>query len=385
MPELEMEVPDPSGGSPRGWLVIDSSVNGRSHGGLRISPHVTRKELKMLARKMTLKFGFLGLASGGAKAGIVGDPEAPFEVRQKQLKQFAEFVAPLVKQRRYLPHPDMGTTDSEIHQAFGNLPLSPQPGRELSGYFTGLGVFIAATVIAQKLGKSVKDLTIAIVGFGKVGSSLAGFFNEAGAKVLAVSTSYGALYKEEGLPVTEMQKKAAEMGSRFVLKYEQGSVISKEEILQLPVDLLMPCALTGTIDHKNAHQVQAKIICAGANAPVTDDAESILTARSILSLPDFITNAGGVLGGTMLFAGIPLDQIRVLMQAYLEPRFLQLFEKSKTEAERYCLDRFANVKRQSEQGGIKQKMFQSGLELYRRGIIPKSVMSRLAARYFLSR
>jgi glutamate dehydrogenase/leucine dehydrogenase len=385
MSELEIEVPGAVPGSPSGWLIIDSTVNGRSHGGLRISPHVTREELRLLARKMTLKFGFIGIANGGAKAGIIGDPEAPFEVRQKLLKHFAESIGPLVRERKYLPHPDMGTTDTEIHKAFWNLSASSEPGRERSGYFTGLGVFIAASVIAGKLGKNLSNLKVAIIGFGKVGSSLAGFLEEAGAKVLAVSTSRGALYKEEGLPVTEMQRKAVELGSKFVLNFENASMISKEEILQLPVDLLMPCAHSWMITSENADQVQAKVICGGANAPVTEEAELILASRSILSLPDFLTNSGGTLGGTMFFAGIPVDRIRVLMQSYLEPRFVQLFEKSRTDVEQYCLNRFANVKRQAENGGFKQKIFQLGLEFYRRGIVPKSLVSRLASRYFLSR
>jgi glutamate dehydrogenase (NAD(P)+) len=383
MPELTLEVPGPDNAQPLGWVVIDSLVRGRSHGGLRISHHVSSQELIVLAHRMTLKFGFLGLANGGAKAGIVGDPEASVEARGKQLKYFAAAIRPLIESRKYLPHADMGTTEPEIRNAFGNLPR--QPSREDSGFFTSIGVHLAARVALEKRGKQFEKITAAIEGFGKVGASVAQLLTESGAKVVAISTSSGALYRKEGLPIQELRRLAGSRGSSFVLDYREAERITNQELLGLPVNLLCPCAISGTIHPGNAPKIQAEIICPGANAPFTSEAEQILAQRGTVVLPDFITNSGGVLGGTMSFAGIPAPRIRPLMSEYLAPQFKMLFEKNSAEVEQYCLDRHQKNKMAAERGGVKQKLFETGISLYRRGLVPRFLVGNLAENYFRSR
>ncbi|HET6267580.1 MAG TPA: Glu/Leu/Phe/Val dehydrogenase dimerization domain-containing protein [Acidobacteriota bacterium] len=383
MPELTLEVPGRDHAHPLGWVVIDSLVRGRSHGGLRISHHVSSEELIVLARRMTLKFGFLGLANGGAKAGIVGDPESSAEARAKQLHDFAAAIRPLVESRKYLPHADMGTTEPEIRNAFGNLPR--QPSREDSGYFTSIGVHLAAEVALSKRGKRLDQISGVVEGFGKVGASVAQLLAESGARVVAISTSSGALYRKEGLPIQELRRLAESRGSSFVSDYREAERITNEDLLGLPADLLCPCAISGTINAGNAPKIQAEIICPGANAPVSVEAHQLLADRGAVVLPDFITNAGGVLGGTMSFAGIPFSRIRPLMSEYLAPRFRMLFEQTPAEIEQYCLDRHQKNKIAAERGGVRQKLFETGISLYRRGLVPRFLVGNLAENYFRSR
>ena len=312
MSELILEVPGDSS-SPLGWVVMDSTVNGRSHGGLRISQHVTREELVVLARRMTLKFGFLGIANGGAKAGIVGNPEAPPEVRREMLAKFASAIQQLVRERRYAPHPDMGTSEAELIEAFGKKVMRGAPGRDESGFFTSIGVTAAAKIAIHRMNKGMNEITAAIEGFGKVGSHVAQLLEEAGVKIIAISTSAGALYKDEGLRVNDLISAAKASGSDFVKHYKDAKQIPRSELLHLPVDLLCPCANSFSIHSDNAASIQALIICPGANAPVSPEAELSLVARGIQVLPDFLTNAGGVLGGTMAFAGIPKSEVREIM------------------------------------------------------------------------
>jgi glutamate dehydrogenase (NAD(P)+) len=384
MPELIVEAFLGDSNHSAGWLVIDSTIHGRSHGGLRISPNVSREELCMLAHRMTLKFGFLGISSGGAKAGIVGDPEAPAEIREEMLKRFAEKISPIVKTKLFLPHADIGTTQSEIEQVFDRKGPR-QPTREESGFYTSVSVGSAAKIAAGRIGKQLPEITVAIEGFGKVGSSVAKLLAALGAKIVGVSTSRGALYRKEGLDIEELFTAQMQSGSKFVLDYTNADKITQQEMLSLPVDLLSPCANTGSIHAENAEQIHAKIICAGGNCPLTPQAEANLTARGVLCLPDYLTNSGGILGGTMAFAGISMAQIPTLMGQYLEPRFATLFELPNQQVENKCLDRFYKMKDDTERNSFKNRLFQTGLNLYRNGLVPKFLTRRLAPRYFLSR
>ena len=382
MPELMLDVLDSSNGRTLGWVVVDSSVNDRSHGGLRISQSVSKEELTILAHRMTLKFGFLGIANGGAKAGIVGDPEASVETRHDLLKKFAASIEQLVKTGRYLPHADMGTTETEIREIFGITALPGEPTRDESGFYTSTGVALAARVAIQALGKQLSGMSVAVEGFGKVGSGVAKLLNEFGAKIVAVSTSKGALYQPDGLNVDQLLAAWRKWGSEFVKHYENAKILPRDELFFLNVDVLCPCANSRSIHLDNAQQVQAKLICPGANAPITPEAEPQLIARGIRVLPDYVTNSGGVLGGTMAFAGIPKNKIRPMMYEVLEPAFRSVFSLSSADAERYCMERFQRAKIAAESTGIKQRLFQTGLRLYRSGVIPDFIVGKLASRYF---
>lgn len=376
-------------GKPFGWVVIDSMVNKRSHGGLRISPNVTTSELQTLAYKMTLKFGFIGIANGGAKAGIIGNPEATAEERMSLLIKFSNAIKPVIQSGYYQPHADMGTTRTEIQKAFGILDRRREPSREQSGFFTGLTVLLCATVVAEHIGKKIEGMTIAIEGFGKVGSAVAMLLAEMGAKILAVSTSRGAIYCQNGLPVQRLISLSEKYQSAFVEEFQDADKIGIQELFTLPVDMVCPCGAGWSIDTKIAKSIRAAMIVSGANCPVLPEAEPLLLNAGIVNLPDFVSNCGGVLGGTMFYAGMEPDEIRSLIETTMTPRLTKLLKESWDRgrlicdvAERDALQRFNRLKEQAEKPGWKQKFLRIGNILYKHHVVPRFVMRRITPSYF---
>jgi glutamate dehydrogenase/leucine dehydrogenase len=163
------------GSSVLGYLVIDSLVAGRSCGGLRLLPDIDESEMRQLARAMTLKYGFLGLPQGGAKAGVRGDPEGPLIERRERLIEFGRAIAPLLRNRIYVPGTDMGTDVDDIRYMLKGVGV-PITYRELrnndSGYYTALSVFTSVKQAVRHSRKNLSECSVAIEGFGKVGRSL---------------------------------------------------------------------------------------------------------------------------------------------------------------------------------------------------------------------
>ncbi|MGH7542895.1 MAG: Glu/Leu/Phe/Val dehydrogenase dimerization domain-containing protein, partial [Gemmatimonadota bacterium] len=208
-----------------GFVAIDTTVRGRALGGLRLAPDVTAEEVAGLARAMTLKYGLAGLPQGGAKAGVLGDPDAPVPERRDRLETFARAIAPLLKDRVYQPDTDMGTHAEDIHAMLGAVGV--RVGRralrnDQSGYYTALTVLAGARAALSRRGLRLESATAAIEGFGSVGGSLAMLLDRTGARVVAISTSRGALHCPGGLDVGRLQELAAQHGSRVVLEYPEA-------------------------------------------------------------------------------------------------------------------------------------------------------------------
>jgi len=379
-------------GRDLGFVAIDSLVAGSACGGLRMLPDVNEAELRILARAMTLKYGLLGFPQGGAKAGVKGDPEAPAGQRLDLLRQFGVAIAPLLKTKTYVPGPDMGTDNVAVRHML-ECAGAPAAARELrgeqSGFYTALGVFIAARRAIWHQGLSLADCTAAIEGFGKVGSALAGLLGKAGVRVLAVSSSRGALYSGGGLDVPRLQSLASRHGSEFITAYAGAERLANADLLELPIDLLLPCAHHYSIHAGNVARLRARLICPGANAPVAEGAEEILTARGVLCVPDFVANCGGVLGGTMEFASVPRAAIEAFMNRRLARGIDWLLQQAAAQklslrelATEVALKRHARVRAEQESGGFKERLFRAGLGFYRRGWVPPALVGSLAMRYF---
>jgi glutamate dehydrogenase (NAD(P)+) len=382
-----------SRGSERlGYVVIDSTVGGRSCGGLRMLPDIDEKEMRGLARAMTLKYGFLGLPQGGAKAGVLGDPEAPLLDRHQRLAVFAKAIAPLLRRRVYIPTSDMGTDNADIRSIYNKLGIKVKK-RELqstlSGYYTALTVFIGARQAMSHLNLSLSDCTVAIEGFGKVGSALANFMNKAGARIVAISTSRGAIYNPKGLDVKRLNELATLDGSSIVNTYSDAEHINREKLLELPVDLLCPCARHDSVHIGNASRINARVISPGANNPITHEAEQILIERGILCMPDFVTNSGGVLGGTMEFASLNVEQITKFLENYFTKRVSWLLDEAARKlvsprdiAVSLALERFNKICSRAANPSLLDKLFSLGLEFHRRGWTPGSLVAPLSLPYF---
>lgn len=381
-----------SGSSAMGYVVIDSVVGGRSCGGLRMLPDIDEGEMRALARSMTLKYGFLGLPQGGAKAGVRGNPESSREERWLHLEAFGRAIAPLLRSYVYVPGTDMGTNNADIRHMLGaaGVPVSRRALRGTnSGYYTALTVKAGAKQAAKHMGLTLSGSSVAIEGFGKVGSALAGLLAAANARVVAVSTLKGAIFNPQGLDVTRLKHLATKEGSRVVELYPEAERLDRAAMLELPVDFLCPCARGNSLHADNADRVKARIICPGANNPVTREAEELLSKRGVLCMPDFVTNCGGVLGGTMEFAAVSKIRIAAFIERHIGARMEWLLNEAVRQgilprevAVRIAQRRFEQVRRDAEHPTALGRLFNLALELYRRGCIPGPLVGSLSLPYF---
>jgi len=387
-----------SGDDVLGYVAIDSTVHGRSRGGLRMLPDVDEPEMRGLARAMTLKYGFLGLPQGGAKGGVRGDPEAPAENRRARLGAFARLVAPLLRSGVFTPDTDMGTTRADIDHVLAVAGVTAPRRRgsaSRSGFYTALTVRAAARVAARAAGVELTGARVAIEGFGSVGASLALLVRDEGARVVAASTSAGAVYAPDGLDVARLAALGRELGSRAIEAYADEARgggarrIEREALLALPVDVLCPCARHGSVHEGNASAVQARVVAPGANNPVTPDAERALEARGVVCVPDFVSNSGGVLGGTMEFAAVPERAIAVFVDEHFAARVAWLLaasarggESPRALAVRLALSRRASGQRRAAWRAPLGRALDAGLVMYRRGWVPAAIVGRLSLPYF---
>jgi glutamate dehydrogenase (NAD(P)+) len=379
-------------GNVLGYVAIDSTVGGRSCGGVRMLPDIDEAEIQALARSMTLKYGFLGLPQGGAKAGVFGNPEASRQERLGRLVEFSQAIAPLLRSRTFVPNADMGTESADIRHmlnAVGIRVCYRDLQDNSSGYYTALSVRTGAVQSAHHIGLNLSGATAAIEGFGNVGRPLAGLLASAGMKVVAISTSRGALYNPKGLHVGQLVQLAEEAGSRVVELYHAAELVDREKLLELPVDILCPCARWNSLNIYNAPRISAKVICPGANNPVTPEAEHALFQRGVLCLPDFVTNCGGVLGGTMEFASVDKENIKAFIDRYLQTRLASLLHEARSTnkvprevATSFALRRSARIAQSAERPTPISRLFNLGLECYRRGWIPGRLVAALSLRYF---
>jgi len=376
----------------KAFIVIDSSIRGRAVGGLRMREDTSLEEIKSLARNMTLKSGFLGLPQGGAKAGIVANGENLLpEKKMELLKRFAEIARPILYGRRYLVGPDMNTSASEIDCMLESIEegvVKRTHGN--SGYYTALSVLVAASQSAEIKETVFENSTVAIEGFGSVGSNVARLFSEKGSKIIAVSTSQGAIYNPNGLDVRKLLTLNEEYGNRFVLKQGNWEMISLSHLLELSCYFLVPAAQSSSIHAKNASKIQAKIVCPGANCAVTLQAEKILMDKDILSVPSFISNCGGILGNAMEFTGIPLGKIEEIFFHQLAQRIRKSLELSISKnvfprkiAEEYAFKNFSKIKHKAEIKSAANTLFWGALQVFKRSrLIPKLVVQAYSERYF---
>ena len=348
--------------------------------------------LARAARAKTLKYGLLGLPVGGAKAGIAADPEMPPARKREVLKNFGQALKPLLQTRNFIPGNDLGTTNDEVRYMLtaNGLKVLPRSLTDrLSGFYTGITVYVAADRAAQHIGLDLNKASIAIEGFGSVGASTAHLFWQHGIKVVAISTIHGAIYDEAGLDVGELIQLRDRVGNQAVNSYPRGERIENSRLAELDVDIFSPCAQSDSITSNNASQVTARIICPGANAPITPEAEPVLFQRGILSIPDFMASCGGVLGVSMKRTGLKEDYIRRFLEREIGARVGEVIEAAEKEnvslrtfAEKIAEERFLRAKAVAERRNFASRSFNLGLELYRRGIIPYQLVTPLASWYF---
>ena len=321
-PEKIVHVYDPVTGM-KGVIVVDTTSLGGAAGGTRMLPDITTEEIFWLARAMTHKFAILDIPIGGSKAGIWADPGMRGASREAGLKAFGSAVKSLIDSGVTLG-PDMGTDAADVFtiyegagipSRYSGLALQEKDGEPLEDHATGYGVVVAARAACEFAGIELKGTAVGIEGFGKVGGGVARYMDEAGAKVVAISTIYGTAYNQGGLNVKKLLAARKKSGDKAVQEYKDAQHTDRGALHFLPVDILVPGARPYVIDKSNARRVQAKIISSIANIPITDEAEEMLFQRGIYSVPDFISNAGGVVLGIVdVLQGTADDVFRALRE-----------------------------------------------------------------------
>jgi glutamate dehydrogenase/leucine dehydrogenase len=277
-------------------VVVDNVACGPAIGGVRMAPDVTVDEVFRLARAMTYKNAAAGLPHGGAKSGIIADPACEPEDKERLVRAFARMIRGLTE---YIPGPDMGTHEAcmawvkdEIGRSVG-LPrvLGGIPLDEIGA--TGFGLAAAAEVAAAEAKLSLDGARMAVEGFGAVGQHAARFLSRRGARLIAASDSRGAIHNPEGLDVDALiaHKRTGSAMSAF----PYGHPIDRDELVGVDCEIWIPAARPDTLTADNVTRLQAKLVLQGANIPATEAAEEWMHAHGVLSVPDFVANAGGVI------------------------------------------------------------------------------------------
>ncbi|MHA1151247.1 MAG: Glu/Leu/Phe/Val family dehydrogenase [Alphaproteobacteria bacterium] len=285
-------------------VVVDNVACGPAIGGLRMAPDVSVEECFRLARAMTLKNAAAGLSHGGGKSVIFGDPRKPMEEKERLIRAFACAIGDL---KDYIAGPDMGTDErcmAWIHDEIGrSVGLPPEIGGipldEIGA--TGYGVAVACEVAQGFCDVTLEGARVVIQGFGSVGKHAARFLTEKGAILVGASDSNGALHDPGGIDVVELIALKERGGG--VGDYPGGEKGDREAVLDMPCEIWVPAARPDVIRADNAERLRAKLVVQGANIPVTGAAEAALHARGVLSIPDFIANAGGVICAAVEYHG----------------------------------------------------------------------------------
>ena len=291
-----------------GYRVLYNDARGPGKGGIRFHPEETLDDVKALSAWMTWKCAVADLPFGGAKGGVVCDPrEMSDRELEKLSREYMRRIYKYIGPDQDIPAPDVGTTQQimgwmldEYENLVGRhkpgvitskpIEIGGSPGRSES---TGRGVSFMIREAADKLDMDLKDMSLAVQGFGNVGNHLVKSAHEMGMKVVAVTDADGGVYDESGLDYMELKKSMDEKGTVAEAPYDD---ITNKELLALDVDVLSPAAIENVITEQNADDVKASILAEAANGPVTPRADSILEEKDVFQIPDFLCNAGGVTG-----------------------------------------------------------------------------------------
>jgi glutamate dehydrogenase (NAD(P)+) len=312
-----------------GYRCQFDSARGPFKGGVRFHPTVSQREVEALAGWMTWKTALVDLPYGGAKGGVICEPK---ELTQNDLesltRRYTEGIRRMIGPETDVPAPDMNTNPQtmawmmdtysmyeghSVPQVVTGKPLEigGTPGRVEA---TGRGVSIVTERLFEYLDRDLSDATVAIQGFGNVGSNAARLLDETGARVVATSDVSGAAYDPDGLDVGSL---AAHVGAGGLVeeyvagdlrssaqprgatdggeRWDDPELIGNDELLTLDVDVLIPAAVEGVITAENVRDLRASAIVEAANGPTTVAADEVLTERDVQVVPDILANAGGVI------------------------------------------------------------------------------------------
>ncbi len=331
-PEYVLRVYDAALGM-RGFLVIDNTARGLGKGGIRMTNTVSEEEVVRLARTMTWKNALADIPFGGAKAGIVW-PGGSKELKKEFVQGFARAIRLFVPDY-YIAGPDVASGEEEMQwivetldekkaatgkpKALGGLP------HELGS--TGIGVAESTKVAVEFSGFDPKTTTVAIEGFGNVGTFAMKRLSEMGMKIIAVADSKATIIQKGGLDYETLLRIKRETGS--VGNYPRAEKLPHGAIFGVEADILIPASVTDVINDGNQNEIKAKVIVEGANIPAQEEIEKKLEERGILIIPDFVANAGGVISSYAEHMEKTAEEMFALVREKIISATTQVLEKSR--------------------------------------------------------
>ncbi|MBI4279146.1 MAG: Glu/Leu/Phe/Val dehydrogenase [Armatimonadetes bacterium] len=291
-----------------GHRVHHSTVLGPTKGGIRYHPDVTLNEVRALAMWMSWKCSVVGLPYGGAKGGVVCDHKKLSMAEMERLtRRYTTEITPILSAEGDIPAPDVGTTPQvmawimdtySMHKGYSVPAVVTGKPINIGGSYgrveaTGRGCMITAREACKHLDLNLNGATVAVQGYGNVGSIAAYLLHDLGAKVIAVSDTSGGIYNPKGLDPRAVLRHKDQ--TKSVKGFPGTEAVTNEELLEIPCDILVPSALEGQINGDNAGRLKTRLIVEGANGPTSPEADEILRERGIMVLPDILANAGGVI------------------------------------------------------------------------------------------
>ncbi|MGM0923973.1 MAG: Glu/Leu/Phe/Val family dehydrogenase [Bacillota bacterium] len=330
-----------------GYRAQHNDSTGPTKGGIRFHPDVTPDEVKALSGWMSMKCGITGLPYGGAKGGIVCDPRT-MSFRELELlsRGYVRAVSQIVGPTKDIPAPDMYTNsqimawmldeydhirefDSPGFITGKPLALGGSEGRETA---TSKGVLYTLQRICELKKLPLNEMSVIIQGFGNVGSYLAKYLHDLGAKVVGISDVLGGIYDPDGLDIPYFLENRDSFG---VVSNLVSDSLSNQELIEKECDILIPAAIGGQITIDNARNLKCQIVAEAANGPTTKEAAKILNERDILVVPDILANSGGVIVSYFEWCQNnqgyywPEDEVDRRLKEKITMSFLKVFETSK--------------------------------------------------------
>lgn len=312
-------------------LVVDNVAAGPAIGGLRMAPDVSTGECARLARAMTLKNAAASLPHGGAKSVLFGDPRM---LREEKEQLIRELACALRDTREYIFGPDMGTDETcmawvkdelggravGLPREVGGIPLD-----EIGA--TGWGISHVVDVAMDYVDFKLEGARLVVQGFGAVGKHSARFLAGKGAVLVGVADSKGAISNPDGLDLDTLLTMKAE--GRSVMEYPEGQKLKRDAVIGIECDIWIPAARPDVVHGDNVDQLKTRLVVQGANIPFTYDAEKALHERGILSIPDFIANAGGVICGAMEYQQMNQSMAMQVIEEKIRANTIQVLDQAK--------------------------------------------------------
>ena len=332
-----------------GYRVLHSTVRGPGKGGIRFAPDVTIDEVRALSAWMTWKCAVVDIPFGGAKGGVICDPRKMSRGELERLtRRYTAELSDWLGPERDVPAPDVGSNEQTMAWVMDTYAMHARQATtavvtgkpiELGGSrgrreATGRGVMICVDKAITKLGLRKEEARVIVQGFGNVGSLAAELMQRAGYRIIGLADIGGGLFNENGFDVPKVIEWVYKQRKALQEFPGGGTKMSARDVLFQPCDVLIPAAIENQITEQNAHNVQCKILCEGANGPTTWQADAIIDNKGIFTVPDILGNAGGVTVG--YFEWVQDRQGFFWRESEVNERLLDVMERAFDEVVRYA-------------------------------------------------